>query len=98
MRSTCTYWEVDGAAELADLQPDPQADDGVGTAVKGGGVGWASPTDHRDERYGGVTAVTVSSMKRTRRRRSVHRCGLPTRGQNATFRGGVARCPRKSRH
>jgi hypothetical protein len=33
MRSTCTYWEVDGAAELADPQQNLQADDGVGTAA-----------------------------------------------------------------
>ena len=34
--TTSTYWEVDGADEWADLQPDPQADDGAGTAVEGG--------------------------------------------------------------
>ncbi len=34
--STSTYWQVDGADELADLQADPNTDDAVGKAVEGG--------------------------------------------------------------
>jgi Transposase DDE domain len=58
--TTSTYWEVDGADELADLQPDPEADDGVGKAVEGGQRRFGKSKDHRDDLPQVVIAMAVT--------------------------------------
>jgi hypothetical protein len=58
--ATSTYWEVDGADELADLQPDPEADDGVGKAVEGGQRRFGKSKDHRDDLPQVVIAMAVT--------------------------------------
>ena len=58
--STSTYWEVDGADELADLQPDPQPDDGVGKAVEGGQRRFGKSKDHREDLPQVVIAMAVT--------------------------------------
>jgi transposase len=58
--TTSTYWEVDGADELADLQPDPKADDGIGKAVEGGQRRFGKSKDHRDDRPRVVIAMAVT--------------------------------------
>ena len=58
--TTSTYWEVDGADELADLQPDPQADDGAGKAVQGGQRRFGKSKDHRDDLPQVVIAMAVT--------------------------------------
>ena len=58
--TTSTYWEVDGADEWADLQPDPQADDGAGTAVEGGQRRFGKSKDHRDDLPQVVIAMAVT--------------------------------------
>jgi hypothetical protein len=58
--TTSTYWEVDGADELADLQPDPQPDDGVGKAVEGGQRRFGKSKDHRDDLPQVVIAMAVT--------------------------------------
>ena len=47
--TTSTYWEVEVADELADLQPEPTADDGVSTAVQAGTRTFGKSKDHRDD-------------------------------------------------
>jgi len=58
--TTSAYWEIDGADELADLQPDPQADDGVGAAVEGGARRFGKSKDHRDDLPQVVIAMAVT--------------------------------------
>lgn len=58
--TTSTYWEVDGADELADLQPDPEVDDGVGKAVEGGQRRFGKSKDHRDDLPQVVIAMAVT--------------------------------------
>ena len=58
--ATSTYWEVDGADELADLAPDPQPDDGVGKAVEGGQRRFGKSKDHRDDLPQVVIAMAVT--------------------------------------
>ena len=58
--TTSTYGEVDGADELADLQPDPEADDGVGKAVEGGQRRFGKSRDHRDDLPQVVIAMAVT--------------------------------------
>ncbi len=58
--TTSTYWEVDGADELADLQPDPEADDGVGKAVENGARRFGKSKDHRDDLPQVVIAMAVT--------------------------------------
>ncbi len=47
--SNSTYWEVDGADELAELQSEPEPDDGLGTAVEGGARRFGLSTDRRED-------------------------------------------------
>ena len=58
--STSTYWEVDGADELADLQSEPEADDGVDKAVEGGQRRFGKSKDHRDDLPQVVIAMAVT--------------------------------------
>jgi transposase len=58
--TTSTYWEVDGADELADLQSDSEADDGVGKAVEGGARRFGKSKDHRDDLPQVVIAMAVT--------------------------------------
>lgn len=58
--TTSTYWEVDGADEPADLQPEPEPDDGVGTAVEGGARRFGKSKDHRDDLPQVVIAMAVT--------------------------------------
>jgi hypothetical protein len=41
--TTSTYWEVDVADDLADLQPEPEVDDGTCKPAEYGLAGSASP-------------------------------------------------------
>ena len=60
--STSTYWEVDGADELADLdpEPEPEPDDGTAKAVEGGGRRFGKSKDHRDDLPQVVIAMAVT--------------------------------------
>jgi Transposase DDE domain len=58
--TTSTYWEVDGADELADLDPQPEPDDGVGKAVEGGARRFGKSKDHRDDLPQVVVAMAVT--------------------------------------
>jgi hypothetical protein len=58
--TTSTYWEVDSADELADLQPDPEADDGVGKAVEGAQRRFGKSKGHRDNLPQVVIAMAVT--------------------------------------
>lgn len=58
--STSTYWEVDGADEPADVQPEPEPDDGVGKAVEGGARRFGKSKDHRDDLPQVVIAMAVT--------------------------------------
>jgi Transposase DDE domain len=58
--TTSTYWEIDSADELADLQSDPQPDDGVDKAVEGGQRRFGRSKDHRDDLPQVVIAMAVT--------------------------------------
>ncbi len=58
--STSTYWEVDDADELADLDPQPEVDDGTAKAVEGGARRFGKSTDHRDDLPQVVIAMAVT--------------------------------------
>ena len=58
--TTSTYWEVDGADELADLQSEPEADEGVDKAVEGGQRRFGKSKDHRDDLPQVVIAMAVT--------------------------------------
>jgi transposase len=58
--TTSTYWEIDGADELADLQPDPETDEGAGTAVEYGARRFGKSKDHRDDLPQVVIAMAVT--------------------------------------
>jgi hypothetical protein len=58
--ATSTYWEVDVADELADLQSKPEADDGVDKAVEGGQRRFGKSKDHRDDLPQVVIAMAVT--------------------------------------
>jgi hypothetical protein len=58
--STSTYWEVDGADELADLDPEPEVDDGTSKAVEGGARRFGKSKDHRDDLPQVVVAMAVT--------------------------------------
>jgi len=58
--ATSTYWEVDGADELADLAPDPPPDDGVDKAVEHAARRFGKSKDHRDDRPQVVIAMAVT--------------------------------------
>ncbi|MGH3951862.1 MAG: IS1634 family transposase [Pseudonocardiaceae bacterium] len=58
--TTSTYWEVEVADELADLEPDPGDDDGVATAVEGGTRRFGKSKDYRDHLPQVVIAMAVT--------------------------------------
>ena len=58
--TTSTYWEVDGADELADLQPQPEVDDGVSKPVEHGARRFGKSKDHRDDLPQVVIAMAVT--------------------------------------
>jgi hypothetical protein len=58
--TTSTYWEVDGADELADLAPEPEVDDGIAKPVDNGARRFGKSKDHRDERPQVVIAMAVT--------------------------------------
>ena len=47
--TTSTYWEVDVPDELADLQPEPEADDGACKPVEHAARRFGKSKDHRDD-------------------------------------------------
>jgi transposase len=58
--TTSTYWEVDGADELADLQPDPETDDGLDKPVENAARRFGKSKDHRDDLPQVVIAMAVT--------------------------------------
>jgi len=58
--TTSTYWEVDIADDLADLQPEPDADDGTAKPVEGGHRRFGKSKDHRDDLPQVVVAMAVT--------------------------------------
>lgn len=58
--TTSTYWEVDGADELADLQSEPEVDDGTAKAVEGAARRFGTSKDHRDDLPQVVIAMAVT--------------------------------------
>jgi hypothetical protein len=58
--TTSTYWEVDVADDLADLEPLPQADDGVSKPVESGARRFGKSKDHRDDLPQVVIAMAVT--------------------------------------
>jgi hypothetical protein len=58
--STSTYWEVDGADELSDLQSEPEPDDGTCTPVENGARRFGKSKDHRDDLPQVVIAMAVT--------------------------------------
>jgi hypothetical protein len=58
--TTSTYWEVDGADELVDLQPEPEVDDGVSKPVENGARRFGKSKDHRDDLPQVVIAMAVT--------------------------------------
>ncbi len=58
--TTSTYWEVEVADELADLEPDPGDDDGVATAVEGGTRRFGKSKDYRDHLPQVMIAMAVT--------------------------------------
>ncbi|MGB9226691.1 IS1634 family transposase [Mycobacterium sp.] len=58
--TTSTYWEVDGADELADLQPEPEPDDGTCKPVENGARRFGKSKDHRDDLPQVVIAMAVT--------------------------------------
>jgi hypothetical protein len=57
--TTSTYWEVDVADELADLQPEPEVDD-VCKPAEHGARRFGKSKDHRDDRPQVVIAMAVT--------------------------------------
>jgi hypothetical protein len=47
--TTSTYWEVDVADDLADLEPEPDTDDGTCKPAEGGQRRFGQSKDHRDD-------------------------------------------------
>jgi hypothetical protein len=58
--TTSTYWEVDVPDELADLQPEPDADDGTAKPVENGARRFGKSKDHRDDLPQVVIAMAVT--------------------------------------
>lgn len=58
--TTSTYWEVDVADDLADLQPEPEADDGTGKPVENGARRFGKSKDHREDLPQVVIAMAVT--------------------------------------
>jgi Transposase DDE domain len=58
--TTSTYWEVEVADELADLESDPADDDGVATATESATRTFGKSKDHRDDLPQVVIAMAVT--------------------------------------
>jgi hypothetical protein len=58
--STSTYWEVDVPDELADLQPEPDVDDGTAKPVERAARRFGKSKDHRDDLPQVVIAMAVT--------------------------------------
>jgi Transposase DDE domain len=58
--TTSTYWEVDVADDLPDLQPEPDADDGTSKPVENGARRFGKSKDHRDDLPQVVIAMAVT--------------------------------------
>ena len=58
--TTSTYWDVDVPDELADLQPEPQTDDGACKPVECGARRFGKSKDHRDDLPQVVIAMAVT--------------------------------------
>jgi hypothetical protein len=58
--TTSTYWEVDVPDELADLDPEPEADDGTAKPVEQGARRFGKSKDHRDDLPQVVIAMAVT--------------------------------------
>ena len=58
--STSTYWEVDGADDPADPQPEPEADDGTSKPVENAARRFGKSKDHRDDLPQVVIAMAVT--------------------------------------
>jgi len=58
--TTSTYWEVDVEDGLADLQPEPDADDGTAKQIEGGQRRFGKSKDHRDDLPQVVVAMAVT--------------------------------------
>jgi hypothetical protein len=58
--TTSTYWEVDVADELADVDPEPEVDDGTSKPVEYGARRFGKSKDHRDDLPQVVIAMAVT--------------------------------------
>jgi hypothetical protein len=58
--TTSTYWEVDVADDLADLEPEPDTDDGTSKPAEGGQRRFGKSKDHRDDLPQVVIAMAVT--------------------------------------
>jgi Transposase DDE domain len=58
--TTSTYWEVDVPDELADLQPEPEPDDGTAKPVEHAARRFGKSKDHRDDLPQVVIAMAVT--------------------------------------
>ncbi len=58
--TTSTYFEVDVADELSDLQPEPEPDDGAAKPVENGARRFGKSKDHRDDLPQVVIAMAVT--------------------------------------
>ncbi|HXZ72922.1 MAG TPA: IS1634 family transposase, partial [Streptosporangiaceae bacterium] len=58
--TTSTYWEVDVPDDLADLQPEPEVDDGTCKPAEHGARRFGKSKDHRDDRPQVVIAMAVT--------------------------------------
>ena len=58
--TTSTYWEVEVADELAELQPDPCGDDGLSKPTESGTRTFGKSKDHRDDLPQVVIAMAVT--------------------------------------
>jgi Transposase DDE domain len=58
--TTSTYWEVDGADELADVQSEPEPDDGTAAVVEHAARRFGKSKDHRDDLPQVVIAMAVT--------------------------------------
>jgi transposase len=58
--TTSTYWEVDVADDLADLEPEPDTDDGTCKPAEGGQRRFGKSKDHRDDLPQVVIAMAVT--------------------------------------
>ena len=58
--TSSTYWDVDVADDLADLQPEPEVDDGTCKPAEYGARRFGKSAEHRDDRPQVVIAIAVT--------------------------------------